>query len=149
MINNKRNDILSVEERSERMSRVRQKDTKPEVIVRKFLFSRGFRYRKNDKRYPGSPDIVLPKYHMMIFVNGCFWHGHSGCRAARLPKTRHEFWEEKVSDNMARDARNIRLLEQDRWRVIVVWECELKEANKRNRRLNALVTEITANTSAI
>ena len=144
-MNAKCHDILSKEERSERMSRVRQRDTRAEIIVRRFLFARGFRYRKNDRRYPGSPDIVLPKYRTMIFVHGCFWHGHPGCRASRLPKTRHGFWAKKVSDNRARDARNIQLLEQEGWKVIVVWECELKSRSRRSRRLDALIHEIIAN----
>jgi len=147
MDNGEHTDILSAEERSERMSRVRQEDTGPEMLVRRFLFRQGFRYRKNDRRYPGSPDIVLPKYRTVVFVHGCFWHGHPGCRAARLPRTRHEFWAKKISDNRARDARNIHLLEQDGWKVVVVWECELKSQEKRKRRLEALVHEITVRES--
>ena len=142
MDSRKRTDILSEEERSERMSRVRQEDTKPELIVRKYLFAKGFRYRKNDRRYPGSPDVVLPKYRTVIFTHGCFWHGHTGCRAARLPRTRHEFWARKVADNRSRDARNTRLLEQDGWNVIVVWECELKGKKRRRHRLETLAREI-------
>ena len=135
-------DILSKAERSKRMSRVRHEDTESETIVRRHLFGRGFRYRKNDRRYPGSPDIVLPKYGTAVFVHGCFWHGHPGCRAARLPKSRREFWAKKVSDNKARDRRDIRLLEQDGWKVIVIWECELKSKEKRKRRLETLEREI-------
>ena len=137
-----RTDILSREERSERMSRVRQAGTKPEMAVREFLSSRGFDFRENDERYPGSPDIVLPKYRTAVFVHGCFWHGHPGCKAARLPKTRREFWAKKVSDNRIRDARNIRHLEEDGWKVIVVWGCELKSKAKRVSRVEALVREI-------
>ena len=135
-------DILTTDDRRERMSRVRQASTDLETIVCKFLFGRGFRYRKNDRHYPGSPDIILPKYRTMIFVHGCFWHGHPGCKAARLPKTRHEFWAKKVSENIERDAQDIHLLEQDGWKVIVVWGCELKSRDKRNRKLDSLVMEI-------
>lgn len=113
-------------ERSENMSRIRSTNTKPEEIVRKYLFSHGFRYRKNDKRYPGKPDIVLPKYRIVIFVNGCFWHMH-GCSRSRLPKSNQEYWQPKIERNIARDEANRRLLEADGWKVIVVWECELKK----------------------
>lgn len=137
-------DILSLQERSERMSRVRQEDTDLEIIVRKFLFSRGFRYRKNDKRYYGRPDIVMPKYRTVIFIQGCFWHGHQDCKAARLPRTRNEFWTKKISDNTSRDERNIHLLEKDGWKVILLWGCELKNKSKQFARLEKLVEEITS-----
>lgn len=142
---NEDHDILSEVERHVRMSRVRHEDTDLETIVRKFLFNEGFRYRKNDKRYAGSPDIILPKYHTAIFVHGCFWHGHPECKAGRLPKTRHEFWAKKISENVERDSRFIKLLEQDGWKVFVVWGCELKNAKKRNQRLKKLIKEIVAN----
>lgn len=109
------------------MSRIRNKDTKPEDIVRKFLFSQGFRYRKNDSRLPGKPDIVLPKYRTVIFVNGCFWHGHMGCRYFVWPKNNAAFWIEKITNNIERDKRNHRLLSEQEWNVIDVWECELKK----------------------
>lgn len=108
------------------MSKIRGKETKPETLVRKFLFSKGFRYRINDKRYPGKPDIVLPKYHTAIFVHGCFWHGHENCKAAALPKTNRSFWESKIRRNVDRDQKNIELLEKDDWNVIVVWNCQIK-----------------------
>ncbi len=108
------------------MSHIRSKDTKPEIAVRKYLFSKGFRYRKNDKRYPGTPDIVLPKYKTVIFVHGCFWHGHEGCKYSKMPKTNIEYWERKISRNKVRDLENIRLLEDFGFRVIVIWECEMK-----------------------
>ena len=118
-------DTISPEHRSWNMSRIRNKDTKIEVLVRKYLFSRGYRFRKNDKRYPGKPDVVLPKYKTVIFVNGCFWHRHSGCKDATIPKTRTDFWLEKLNRNVANDEKNIRLLTDDGWSVIVLWECEL------------------------
>lgn len=107
----------------------------------KYLFSHGFRYRKNDKRYPGKPDIVLPKFRTVIFVNGCFWHKHEGCRYFVVPKTNTEFWMNKISRNVERDAENLRQLEEMGWKVIVVWECELKK-EKREETLNSLVREL-------
>ena len=108
------------------MSRIKGKDTKPEVLVRKYLFAHGYRFRKNDKRYPGKPDIVLPKYNCVIFVNGCFWHMHDNCKAARLPKTNTEFWKNKLEKNVENDIRNIKQLEKLGWKVLVIWECELE-----------------------
>lgn len=108
------------------MSRIRSKDTKPEELVRKYLFSKGFRYRKNDVRLPGKPDIVLPKYKTVIFVNGCFWHGHQGCRYFVWPKNNAEFWKKKIGDNIQRDDKICSLLKELGWNVIVIWECELK-----------------------
>lgn len=109
------------------MSRIKGKDTKPEEIVRKFLFAQGFRYRKNDKRLPGKPDIVLPKYKTVIFVNGCFWHGHEGCKYFVWPENNKGFWEEKITTNIERDRKKKSELETLGWNVITVWECELKK----------------------
>lgn len=100
------------------MSRIKCQDTKPEAIVRKYLFSHGFRYRKNDKRYPGKPDIVLPKYKTIIFVNGCFWHGHEGCPYFVIPKTNTSFWINKINDTIQRDERQICQLREEGWNVI-------------------------------
>lgn len=127
------------------MSKIRGKDTKPEIIVRKFLFSKGFRYRINDKRYPGTPDIILPKYQTIIFVNGCFWHGHENCKAAILPNTNTESWKKKISDNIARDKNNIQKLEKDGWKVITIWQCEIKSKKSREKRLELLIYEIAQN----
>lgn len=124
------------------MSRVKGKDTKPEEVVRKYLFLQGFRYRKNDRRYPGKPDIVLPKYHTVIFVNGCFWHQHPGCKSAALPVSNHDYWEEKLERNVKRDETQIHQLNEMGWRVIIVWECELSTSIKRQKRLEKLVKEI-------
>ncbi len=121
-------DIHSPETRSYNMSRIKSKDTKPEEMVRHFLFSQGFRYRKNVRTLPGCPDIVLPKYHTCIFVNGCFWHKHEDCRYFVWPKNNEEFWKEKITKNVERDARNEALLRKSGWKVIVVWECQLKPA---------------------
>ena len=133
-------DTKTPAERSENMSRIRSTNTKPEEIVRKYLFSHGFRYRKNDKRYPGKPDIVLPKYRTIIFVNGCFWHMH-GCSRSRLPRSNQEYWKPKIERNIQRDAENQQKLEADGWKVIVVWECELKKRIAEER-LSRLCEEI-------
>lgn len=135
-------DVLTPEQRHYNMSRIRGKDTKPEEIVRKYLFSKGLRYRKNDKRYPGHPDIVLPKYKTVVFVHGCFWHMHEGCRHARLPKTNTEFWKEKLSRNRERDKNEQRILREMGWKVLVVWECELKKDNQQET-LERLFMNIT------
>ena len=121
-------DVHTPEQRSYNMSRIRSKNTKPEELVRKFLFSQGFRYRKNDARLPGKPDIVLPKYKTVIFVNGCFWHGHEGCRYFVWPKNNAEFWEEKITGNIQRDKHNHQLLANQGWRVIEIWECQLMKS---------------------
>ena len=119
-------DDKTPEQRSINMSHIRSKDTKPEEIVRKNLFARGFRYRKNDTRYPGKPDLVLPKYQTVIFINGCFWHQH-GCSRSTLPKTNQDYWIPKIQRNVERDRQNIKALEDAGWKVIVIWECELKK----------------------
>ena len=119
-------DIKSKESRSYNMSRITGKNTKPEEMVRKYLFSKGFRYRKNDKKLPGSPDLVLPKYRTVIFVNGCFWHGHEGCKYFVWPENNAEFWRKKIVTNISRDERKKSQLEEMGWNVIVVWECELR-----------------------
>lgn len=119
-------DVHDKQTRSYNMSQIKSKNTKPEELVRKYLFSQGFRYRKNDKRLPGSPDIVLPKYKTVIFINGCFWHGHEGCKYFVWPKSNKEFWKSKIETNIARDKKKKLLLEELGWKVIVVWECELK-----------------------
>lgn len=108
------------------MSCIKGKGTKPEEVVRKYLFSQGFRYRKNDKRLPGTPDIVLPKYKTVIFVNGCFWHGHKGCKYFVWPKNNAEFWKNKIESNISRDRKKAETLKDQGWKVIVVWECDLK-----------------------
>ena len=133
-------DTKTPAERSENMSRIRSTNTKPEEIVRKYLFSHGFRYRKNDKRYPGKPDIVLPKYRTIIFVNGCFWHMH-GCSRSRLPRSNEEYWKPKIERNIKRDAENKQKLEVAGWNVIIVWECELKKRTSEER-LSRLCNEI-------
>lgn len=134
-------DVHDQKTRSYNMSRVKGKDTKPEEIVRKYLFSQGFRYRKNDKRLPGKPDIVLPKYKTVIFVNGCFWHKHEGCKYFVWPKSNYEFWKEKIESNIVRDKKQYEELKNAGWHVIIVWECELKKKQRMDT-LERLVTEI-------
>lgn len=121
-------DTLSPEERSERMSRIRSRDTKPELALRSALHRLGFRFRVNARQLPGKPDIVLAKHRTVIFVHGCFWHRHEGCKVANTPKSNTEFWEEKFTRNVERDKVSNKKLEASGWRVIVVWECELKTA---------------------
>jgi DNA mismatch endonuclease (patch repair protein) len=118
-------DIFSKGKRSAIMAKIRGDETQPEIVVRKFLFSQGFRFRKNVKTLPGKPDIVLPKYKAVIFIHGCFWHKHKNCKKAQLPETRKEFWEKKISGNVERDKKNIRQLKKAGWQVIVLWQCRL------------------------
>ena len=134
-------DVHDKKTRSYNMSRIKGKNTKPEEIVRKYLFSKGFRYRKNDKRLPGTPDIVLPKYKTVIFVNGCFWHGHKECKYFVYPENNAGFWRNKIETNIERDRRKSLELEQQGWKVIVVWECQLKK-NVIHDTLTSLVDEI-------
>lgn len=122
------------------MSQIKNKNTKPEILVRKYLFSRGFRYRINDKRLPGSPDIVLPRYRTVIFVNGCFWHGHEGCKHFVWPKSNTDFWKSKITNNIIRDKEKINALAEKGWKSIVIWECELKADT--GGRLDRIIDEI-------
>lgn len=121
-------DVHTPEQRSYNMSQIHSKNTKPEEMVRKYLFSRGFRYRKNDPHLPGKPDIVLPKYKTVIFVNGCFWHAHKGCKYFVWPKNNADFWKKKIESNVLRDEKNFKLLTAMGWRVVTIWECELKKS---------------------
>jgi len=139
-------DKLSPERRSWNMSRIKGQDTKPEMKVRSYLFRQGFRFRKNDKRYPGKPDIVLPMYKTVVFVHGCFWHRHPGCKDATTPKTRTEFWMEKLSKNVANDRKNVDALKELGFRVIIVWECEIeKEFASTMDRLVSMIKEADSN----
>ncbi len=120
-------DRLTPEKRSWNMGRIHGKDTSIEVKVRRYLFSEGFRFRKNDRRYPGTPDVVLPKYKTVIFIHGCFWHRHPGCKGATTPKTNTEFWVSKFNKNVENDKQNKALLNAEGWNVITIWECEIKK----------------------
>ncbi len=137
-------DVHSPEIRSYNMSMIHGKDTKPEVKVRKYLFSKGYRFRKNDKRYAGKPDIVLPKYKTIVFVNGCFWHGHENCKLYVPPKSNAEFWQNKIRRNIERDNHNYQELESDGWNVVVVWECQLKK-DRFDETMNDLERRISQN----
>lgn len=134
-------DVHNKETRSYNMSRIKGRKTKPEEIVAKYLFSQGFRYRRNVKKLPGTPDIVLKKYKTVIFVNGCFWHMHEGCKYFVWPKDNSEFWKNKLLANKERDEKEKKEIEELGWKVIVVWECQLKKA-ERERTLNWLVEKI-------
>lgn len=120
-------DIYSREKRSQVMARIKSLGTKPEAIVRKALFALGYRFRKNDVRLPGKPDIVLAKYKVAVFVNGCFWHRHEGCRYNRMPKSNTTYWVRKFDRNLQRDLENVGELEKSGWRVYVIWECQIED----------------------
>lgn len=130
-------DRLTPEARSRLMSRIRGKDTKPEMVVRSYLYARGLRYRLHDRSLPGKPDLVFKSRKTVVFVHGCFWHGHKGCKKARIPKTREEFWRAKIEGNAARDRRSIRKLRSLGWHVHIVWECQISE-----KRLGRLCRQI-------
>lgn len=133
-------DNLTKEIRSKNMSHIRSTNSKPEEIVRKYLFSKGFRYRKNDKSLPGCPDIVLPKYHTLIFVHGCFWHKHN-CGRFVWPASNTEYWTQKINRNLERDKENYKKLTETGWKVLAVWECGLKK-DVREARLMRLIKDI-------
>lgn len=122
-------DVHSKTIRSYNMSRIKGKNTTPEILVRKYLHARGFRYKLHDKALPGKPDLVLPKYNTVIFIHGCFWHAHEGCKYFVIPKTRTEWWKNKIYGNRKRDEENQKQLQTKGWKVIQVWECDLKSAN--------------------
>lgn len=136
-------DVMTTEQRSRCMAAVKGKDTKPEIIVRKYLFSRGLRFRVQARKLPGTPDIVLPKYKTVIFVNGCFWHGHERCKYFRLQKSNVEFWKEKIERNIERDRESMQALFDLGWKVIRVWECELRNKANREVTLNTIYNSIT------
>lgn len=133
---------MTPEQRSRCMAAIRGKDTKPEILVRKFLFSKGLRYRLNNRKLPGAPDIVLKKYKTVIFVDGCFWHGHEGCKYFRLPKSNTPFWEAKITRNIERDKETTQALTALGWKVIRIWECELRNKSNREAALNKLFNDI-------
>ncbi len=135
-------DVHTKETRSYNMSRIKGKNTKPEMLVRRFLHAKGFRYKLHDKTLPGKPDLVLPKYKTIIFVHGCFWHGHTTCKYYVVPKTNTDWWLNKINTNKANDARTIKALKKDGWKIIYVWECRLKPA-KVVKTLNELLKKLS------
>ena len=137
-------DTMTREQRHYCMSRIRGKDTRPEMVVRRWLHSEGFRYSLHSIRLPGCPDIVLRRYHTVIFINGCFWHGHPGCDKFSMPRSNEEFWQEKIRRNKERDAQEVAALEALGWNVIVVWECELSR-RARDLTLRNLVDAVRRN----
>lgn len=136
-----RTDVHAEETRSYNMSKIRSKDTKPEILVRKFLFAKGFRYKLYDKTLPGKPDLVFPKYKTVVFIHGCFWHGHKGCRYFVVPKTRTEWWTSKINRNKQLDTEHNAKLRKMNWKIITIFECRLRP-KFRNRTLQLLATRL-------
>lgn len=134
-------DVHSKEVRSYNMSQIKGRDTKPELLVRRFLFANGLRYRLYNKKLPGKPDIILSKFKTIIFVHGCFWHGHENCKYYIIPKTRTKFWLDKIEGNKKRDGQNVTLLKNNGWNIIIVYECQLKK-EKREVTLNNILQNI-------
>lgn len=135
-------DIKSPMERSRNMAAIKSKNTSPEILIRHQLFKRGFRYRVNYEAFPGKPDLFLRKYNTAIFINGCFWHQHSSCKQAYMPKTNIDKWKTKLSANIERDKRNIELLYSQGIRVLIIWECTIKTAKKSEENLEVLLNNI-------
>jgi DNA mismatch endonuclease (patch repair protein) len=132
-------DNVSRRRRSEIMSRVRAKDTAPEMLVRRLVYSMGYRYRLHDRSLPGTPDLVFRKTSKLIFVHGCFWHRHTGCALARWPKSRQKFWREKLEGNLARDRKNLGRLRRAGWGVMVIWECQLSKPARLEQRIRGFL----------
>ena len=134
-------DVFSKAKRSWIMSRVKGRDTKPEMVVRSVVHRMGFRFRLHRRDLPGNPDVVLPRYHEVIFVHGCFWHGHRGCPRSKRPTTNEEFWSKKLDGNIKRDRRFRRVLRETGWKVLVVWECETRKPDKLLRKLERFLND--------
>lgn len=134
-------DVHTQEQRRFNMQQIKGKNTKPELLVRKYLHAKGYRYKLHDKTLPGKPDIVLPKYKTVIFIHGCFWHGHANCKYFTIPKTRTEWWTEKINKNSTNDVKAVKLLKKDGWKIITIWECKLKPA-KIEKTLPALIKKL-------
>ncbi|MDQ3192948.1 MAG: DNA mismatch endonuclease Vsr [Bacteroidota bacterium] len=136
-------DVHSKAVRSYNMSRIKGKNTKPEMLVRKFLFSKGFRYKLHDNALPGKPDIVLPKYKTVVLVHGCFWHGHDNCKYFIIPKTNTQWWLDKINRNKENDEANQKKLRKEKWKIIIIFECELK-CEKRKNTVEKLIKNLTS-----
>jgi DNA mismatch endonuclease, patch repair protein len=138
-----RNSVMEIDpNRSALMSRIRSSGTGPELVVRRLLHARGLRFRLHRKDLPGSPDIILPRYRLAIFVHGCFWHQHPGCRLASKPKSRNEYWDPKLATNVERDARAAAALQNMGWRVETIWECDVRQADKLTARIEAIISNL-------
>jgi DNA mismatch endonuclease (patch repair protein) len=135
-------DIFTKKKRSQIMASITGKETKPEILIRSFLFKQGFRFRKNVKVLPGKPDIVLAKYKTVIFVHGCFWHGHKYCKAAKLPVTNKIFWKQKIAGNKKRDKKNIASLDKLGWKVLIIWQCQISTNEKRKNVFISLINSL-------
>ena len=140
-------DNITKRARSLLMSKIRSKNTQPEIYVRSYLFKQGFRYRLHKKRLPGSPDIVLKKYRTVIFVHGCFWHGHVNCKQATTPKSNVVYWKNKISANKKRDMNAIARLRQQKWRILIIWECSINTKSKREENLPLVIDWIGSNSN--
>lgn len=134
-------DVHDIKTRSYNMSRIKGANTKPEMKVRKFLFAKGLRYRLHQTKLPGKPDLVFTKFKKVIFVNGCFWHGHQGCNQFKLPITRHEWWKDKIRQTQERDNKNYKLLKKYGWKVLIIWECDLK-SKKLEKTMNKIYSSL-------
>lgn len=132
-------DVHTPQQRSYNMQQIKGRDTKPEMLVRKFLHANGYRYKLHDKKLPGKPDIVLPKHRTVIFVHGCFWHGHKNCKYFVVPKTRTKWWTDKINRNKANDEKAVKALKKDGWKVITVWGCQLKSSKVYKTLINLLL----------
>lgn len=137
-------DTVTPEQRHRIMAAVKGKDTKPEMLVRRFLHAAGFRYRLHDRKLPGCPDLVFPSLHTVVFIHGCFWHGHENCKHARLPKSNVDFWRSKILRNSERDSRVRIELEKQSWNVIVIWECDLRNKSHREETLEKVAKELSS-----
>lgn len=135
-------DVHNKATRSYNMSQIRSSNTQPEMLVRKFLHANGYRYSLHNKKLPGKPDIALNKYKIIVFIHGCFWHGHANCKYFKIPQTRTQWWTDKINTNKANDAKAVKALKKEGWKVIVVWECRLKSA-KVERTLTALLNKLS------
>jgi DNA mismatch endonuclease (patch repair protein) len=136
-------DVFTKKKRSDVMSKIRAKNTKPELLVRKFLFSKGLRYRLHQSSLPGKPDIILKKYHAVIFVNGCFWHGHSNCNKSTLPTSNAAFWRKKIQSNMERDKNTKHSLKKLGWTIFIIWECDIKNKEGFSKAMNGLLKKLS------
>lgn len=130
------------------MAAIKSRNTTPELLIRSILHKKGFRFRLHEKKLPGKPDIVFPKYHAVIFINGCFWHGHSNCKFFRLPGTRTEYWKNKINKNQYNDAKSIELLLANNWRVCIIWECKIRASKKNLTQLTEILSNFLKGTES-